>query len=80
MSVFFVLFCFLITAEPYSNDERERNQKMVEFIRNINTNIQPFHLEVKKGICEEDGTNFYCLVILAFLRNMLPLPVQNNDS
>ncbi|XP_076441281.1 non-structural maintenance of chromosomes element 1 homolog isoform X3 [Babylonia areolata] len=35
---------------------------MVTFIRTINTEILPFHLEVKKGICEQDSTNYYCLV------------------
>ncbi|KAK7100948.1 non-structural maintenance of chromosomes element 1 homolog [Littorina saxatilis] len=49
-------------AEPYSNEEKERTRQMVEFIRTINNCIQPFHLEVKKGVCEEDGTHFYCLV------------------
>ncbi|XP_076441280.1 non-structural maintenance of chromosomes element 1 homolog isoform X2 [Babylonia areolata] len=49
-------------SEPYSSVEQERNQQMVTFIRTINTEILPFHLEVKKGICEQDSTNYYCLV------------------
>ncbi|KAL8573976.1 hypothetical protein ACOMHN_029423 [Nucella lapillus] len=49
-------------SEPYSTEEKERNEQMVVFIRTINTSIMPFHLEVKKGICEEDSTNYYCLV------------------
>lgn len=54
--------CCETYAEPYNSDERERNQHMVELIRTINASILPFHLEVKKGICEDDGTNYYCLV------------------
>ena len=60
--VFFLPCLLWIVAEPYSDEERERNLQMVQFIRNINDHIQPFHLEVKKGICEDNGANFYCLV------------------
>ena len=38
--------------------------KLAEFTLNINSNIKPFHMEIKKGLDEADGTNFYCLVNL----------------
>lgn len=49
-------------SEVYEENEKERNQHMVEFIRTINFSIQPLHLEIKKGICETSSTHFYCLI------------------
>lgn len=39
-------------------------QKLAEFTLHINSNIKPYHMEIKKGIDENDGTNFYCLINL----------------
>ncbi|KAK7501082.1 hypothetical protein BaRGS_00007567 [Batillaria attramentaria] len=42
--------------------EEERKRQLVKFIRTISDHVSPFHLDIRKGVSEDDGTNFYCLV------------------
>lgn len=54
--------CCLKYNDQYSDREDDQKVQLLEFVRTINRNIQPFHMEIKKGVSEEDGKSFYCLV------------------
>ncbi|KAL3869497.1 hypothetical protein ACJMK2_042171 [Sinanodonta woodiana] len=45
-----------------ADNEEERRHQLTEFVITINNNIKPFHMEIKKGVSEEDGSNYYGLV------------------
>ncbi|ESO87581.1 hypothetical protein LOTGIDRAFT_127737 [Lottia gigantea] len=49
-------------CEVYSSVEEESRRNFTEFVITVNNSIKPFHMEIKKGFSEEDGTNYYCLV------------------
>lgn len=51
-----------VFTDQYSDREDDQKVQLLEFVRTINRNIQPFHMEIKKGVSEEDGKSFYCLV------------------
>ncbi|BFZ16918.1 hypothetical protein BsWGS_19957 [Bradybaena similaris] len=40
----------------------ESKQDMADYVLNANAALASFHLQIKKGIQEEDGASFYCLV------------------
>ncbi|CAG5127571.1 unnamed protein product [Candidula unifasciata] len=40
----------------------ESKSDMANFVLSVNASLAPFHLEIKKGIQEDDGASFYCLV------------------
>lgn len=40
----------------------DSTDEMLKFVHTANEAIAPFNLEIKKGIQEDDGANFYCLV------------------
>ncbi|XP_050400332.1 non-structural maintenance of chromosomes element 1 homolog [Patella vulgata] len=48
--------------EEYITQEDERRLQLAEFVIVINNSIKPFHMEIKKGLSEDNGTNCYCLV------------------
>lgn len=48
--------------EHVPDNEQEKKRQLVQFIHVISDHIAPFHLDVKKGVSEEDGSNFYCLI------------------
>ncbi|KAK3091227.1 hypothetical protein FSP39_018110 [Pinctada imbricata] len=48
--------------ENLPESEEERLRLLPAFVRTINDNVKPFHMEIKKGISEEDGISYYCLV------------------
>ena len=54
--------CCLKFNDHYAEKEEDQKQHLLEFVRTINRNIQPFHMEIKKGVSEEEGKSFYCLV------------------
>ncbi|XP_076086276.1 non-structural maintenance of chromosomes element 1 homolog isoform X1 [Mytilus galloprovincialis] len=54
--------CCLKFNEKYAEKEEDQKAHLLEFVRTINRNIQPFHMEIKKGVSEEEGKSFYCLV------------------
>lgn len=61
---FKILFCL---TEKYAEKEEDQKAHLLEFVRTINRNIQPFHMEIKKGVSEEEGKSFYCLVSIGIL-------------
>lgn len=48
--------------EYYPDSENERKNHLLELVQTINRFIHPFHMEIKKGVGEEDGVSYYCLV------------------
>lgn len=48
--------------EPIPIKEDDRKQQLPEFVRTINQNIRIFHMEIKKGVSEDEGVSYYCLV------------------
>ncbi|XP_076086288.1 non-structural maintenance of chromosomes element 1 homolog isoform X2 [Mytilus galloprovincialis] len=54
--------CCLKFNEKYAEKEEDQKAHLLEFVRTINRNIQPFHMEIKKGVSEEEGKSFYCLI------------------
>ncbi|XP_041358755.1 non-structural maintenance of chromosomes element 1 homolog [Gigantopelta aegis] len=51
--------------EHYSDNEEERRRVLAEFVRTINSNLHPLHMEIKKGVNEDDGSNYYGLVSIS---------------
>ncbi|KAJ8306547.1 hypothetical protein KUTeg_017092 [Tegillarca granosa] len=49
-------------GEYYPDSENERKNHLLELVQTINRFIHPFHMEIKKGVGEEDGVSYYCLV------------------
>lgn len=49
-------------SEPIPIKEDDRKQQLPEFVRTINQNIRIFHMEIKKGVSEDEGVSYYCLV------------------
>lgn len=51
-----------------------RKKLLLEFVLAINENLLSFHMQIKKGVSEEDGSNYYglvCkLVFQSFFRRM----------
>ncbi|XP_071119039.1 non-structural maintenance of chromosomes element 1 homolog [Haliotis cracherodii] len=45
-----------------SEDDPDAKKRLFEFVRIINANIHQFHMEIKKAISEDDGSNHYGLV------------------
>ncbi|KAL5017578.1 hypothetical protein ScPMuIL_007167 [Solemya velum] len=54
--------CCETFGDAYLADEEERRKLLLEFVLTINNNLRQFHMEIKKGVSEEDGSNFYGLV------------------
>lgn len=54
--------CCLKFNDQFAEKEEDQKQHLLEFVRTINRNIQPFHMEIKKGVSEDEGKSFYCLV------------------
>ncbi|XP_064622689.1 non-structural maintenance of chromosomes element 1 homolog [Lineus longissimus] len=52
----------LYTAVCNMFHEEYNLKNLAEFVNVINTNIKHFHLEIRKGISEDNGTNYYGLV------------------
>ncbi|XP_048465248.1 non-structural maintenance of chromosomes element 1 homolog isoform X4 [Rhincodon typus] len=42
-----------------------RHDQLDEFIKNINTHLQPLFMEIRKGMSEDDGQQYYALINLA---------------
>ncbi|CAL1531072.1 unnamed protein product [Lymnaea stagnalis] len=40
----------------------ESNDDLIRFVQAANEAIAPFNLEIRKGVQEDDGAHFYCLV------------------
>ncbi|XP_060085662.1 non-structural maintenance of chromosomes element 1 homolog [Ylistrum balloti] len=48
--------------EPTAAKEEDRKLQLLDFVRTINMKIRPFHMEIKKGVSEDEGVSYYCLV------------------
>ncbi|XP_022317976.2 non-structural maintenance of chromosomes element 1 homolog [Crassostrea virginica] len=54
--------CCLKYQIPYPDSEREAMAPLLEFVTFINNHIEPLHMQIRKGISEDDGTSSYVLV------------------
>ena len=54
-------FIFVVVV-PYPDSEREAMAPLLEFVTFINNHIEPLHMQIRKGISEDDGTSSYVLV------------------
>lgn len=54
--------CCLKYKIPHPENEREAQAPLLEFVRTINNHIEPFHMQIRKGVSEDDGSSSYGLV------------------
>ncbi|XP_061167878.1 non-structural maintenance of chromosomes element 1 homolog [Saccostrea echinata] len=54
--------CCLKYNLPYPENEKEAQGPLLEFVRTVNHHIGPLHMQIRKGISEDDGTSSYGLV------------------
>ncbi|XP_064605105.1 non-structural maintenance of chromosomes element 1 homolog [Liolophura sinensis] len=48
--------------EPVPESADERKRRLAELVITINTAIKQFSLEIRKGVSEDNGANYYCLI------------------
>lgn len=49
------MICHTVYTEPVDD-------KLVQFVQEINVKIKPHQLEIRKALCEDTGSPFYVLV------------------
>lgn len=59
VQVDFITFYFIVSVCDVHTDS---NEEIARYVNGVNAAIAPFNLEIKKGVQEEDGASFYCLV------------------
>ncbi|XP_048764032.2 non-structural maintenance of chromosomes element 1 homolog [Ostrea edulis] len=54
--------CCLKYNLRYTENEKENQEALKEFVRTVNHHTEPLHMQIRKGVCEDDGTSSYGLV------------------